>query len=719
MRRTVLIGVVLLWASLSLAQQGVSIPDEVMEEIKAKDPVSLPRFMTPEERELPPLPVARDRTPPSGAVHCSAEYEPCAGLFMAWESYTDVLTTMTVNITTHDEETKVWMVVDSASEQSSVTSTLTSAGADMDQVEFIVRTTDTVWLRDYGPRFIFEDGVRAIIDHTYNRPRPNDNLLNDYVAGEWGISEYDIPLTHGGGNFHLFSNGDAFMTELVLDENSGLSEQDVIDLYEDYQNVDLTIFPGFPTSFDSTRHIDMWMLPVADDQVIIGEYSSSTGAPYTITENASTTLQSMGYTVFRTPGWSSGGTHYTYTNAVICNDLVFVPQFNSSNDSTAMSVFGQALPTHTLIGVDCSSIITAAGAMHCIVMHVPAYVYGPEPVVKVNQPDGGEFLVVDEQYEITWIAFDDVGVTDVDILLSTDGGDNYDHTIATGENNDGTYLWTVSDLPSTECRVKIVAHDADENTGEDYSDDDFAITASGPEQIYLFDLEEDPGWSVTGSWAWGTPAGAGGAHGCSDPTSGYTGDSVYGYNLSGDYTANLPERHLVSEPIDCSDLIGTQLKFWRWLGVEASIYDHASLSVSNDAATWRQVWENTDEVDDCDWVLDEYDISPYADGQETMYIRWTMGPTDSFWQYCGWNIDDISIWGISTQTQTPGDMNCDDAINFDDIDGFVLALIGEAAYYAEPEYADCNWLDADCDNNDEVNFDDIDPFVNLLVGSAR
>ncbi len=306
-------------------------------------------------------------------MRCPAEYERNEGLFIAWDGYTTVLTELAVQITNQDPEAIVYIAVDTTAEQNNVTSTLTSAGADMDQVEFMVCTTDTVWMRDYGPRFVFEDGTRTIIDHTYNRPRYNDNDFPDYVASTWGEPQYDIPLTHGGGNFHLFTNGEAFMSDLILTENPGLSEQDVIDLYAEYQGVDLTIYPGFPTSFDSTQHIDMWMLPVGDDKVIIGEYAPSTGQPYTITENAVADFTSRGYTVYRTPGWNSGGTHYTYTNAVIINDLVLIPAFQYSfEDSQARQVFQTAMPDHTVIQVDCSSIIHAAGAIHCIVMHIPS-----------------------------------------------------------------------------------------------------------------------------------------------------------------------------------------------------------------------------------------------------------------------------------------------------------------------------------------------------------
>ena len=39
-----------------------------------------------------------------------------------------------------------------------------------------------------------------------------------------------------------------------------------------------------------------------------------------------------------------------------------------------------------------------------------------------------------------------------------------------------------------------------------------------------------------------------------------------------------------------------------------------------------------------------YDISDVADGEDTVYFRWGMGPTDEFVTYPGWNLDDIEIW---------------------------------------------------------------------------
>ena len=172
------------------------------------------------------------------------------------------------------------------------------------------------------------------------------------------------------------------------------------------------------------------------------------------------------------------------------------------------------------------------------------------------------------------------------------------------------------------------------------------LQVGGPELAFSFPMDTDPGWTTEGLWAFGQPIGGGGENGGPDPTSGNTGDNVYGYNLNGDYENYLSQRHLTSTALNCGNLTGVTLKFWRWLGVEQSPFDRAYLLVSNDGSNWTTIWQNSDEVADSSWVLEEYDISSVADDQPTVYLRWTMGATDSSGRYCGWNIDDVEIWAI-------------------------------------------------------------------------
>ncbi len=186
---------------------------------------------------------------------------------------------------------------------------------------------------------------------------------------------------------------------------------------------------------------------------------------------------------------------------------------------------------------------------------------------------------------------------------------------------------------------------------------DVTLQVGVPALVHNFPMDSNPGWTTQGLWAFGHPTGGGGEYGEADPTNGYTGTNVYGYNLAGDYENNLAERHLTTTPIDCSGLTAVTLKFRRWLGVEQPSYDHAYVRVSNNGTSWTTVWQNTAVVTDASWSLQEFDISAVADNQATLYIRWTMGSTDGSWRYCGWNIDDVEIWGLE---ETPTDVSVTD-----------------------------------------------------------
>jgi len=102
------------------------------------------------------------------------------------------------------------------------------------------------------------------------------------------------------------------------------------------------------------------------------------------------------------------------------------------------------------------------------------------PSVTVTDPNGGEQLPAGSQFEITWTATDANGVDSVDILYSTNNGASFD-TVALGEDNDSSYMWTVPGTLSDQCLVRIVAYDPFLNTNQDDSDAVFEIFA--PPQV--------------------------------------------------------------------------------------------------------------------------------------------------------------------------------------------------------------------------------------------
>ena len=197
------------------------------------------------------------------------------------------------------------------------------------------------------------------------------------------------------------------------------------------------------------------------------------------------------------------------------------------------------------------------------------------------------------------------------------------------------------------------------------------LSAGAAQTIASISMDENPNWSTTGLWSWGQPSGGGGQYGNQDPTGGATGNNVMGYNLSGDYENNLSEKHLVAGPFDLSGNQNTQLQFSRYLNVEQPQYDHASIGVKIDKGSWQTVWTNSSEITDSQWQAVSYDIS-IADNSDSVWIRWTMGSTDTAWQYSGWNIDDVSITA-SVEAGIVGDVNCDGVVNVIDL----LSVVSE------------------------------------------
>jgi subtilisin family serine protease len=166
-----------------------------------------------------------------------------------------------------------------------------------------------------------------------------------------------------------------------------------------------------------------------------------------------------------------------------------------------------------------------------------------------------------------------------------------------------------------------------------------------PNAIYYATMDTDPGWILDEGWAWGAPTGQGSWNG--DPNTARTGANVIGYVLTGDYANNVQEtRYATTGPIDCQGRKNIRLSFWRWLGIEAP-YDYACVQVSNDGATWTDLWTTgVSHISDGSWQFVEYAApSTIGDDQPTVYFRWGLGPTDASVTCPGWNIDDVQVLG--------------------------------------------------------------------------
>ena len=200
------------------------------------------------------------------------------------------------------------------------------------------------------------------------------------------------------------------------------------------------------------------------------------------------------------------------------------------------------------------------------------------------------------------------------------------------------------------------------------------ITHTATQTLYIANMDTNPGWTMDGVyWAWGTPTGGGGSRGNPDPTSGFTGSNVVGYNLAGDYGQITSTQWARTPAINCTGKTGVTLQFYRWLNVGGTTptpqADRAYIDISNNGSTWSRIWQNSSAVTDASWTLQSFDISAIADNQPTVYIRWGMGTTNNKDHYSGWNIDDVTVTGTGPAAfaQIAGDFEPDCDVDIDDL----------------------------------------------------
>jgi hypothetical protein len=94
------------------------------------------------------------------------------------------------------------------------------------------------------------------------------------------------------------------------------------------------------------------------------------------------------------------------------------------------------------------------------------------PQLALSNPNGGENLIANTNYAINWSSYQ---VTNVKIEYSTNGGNNW-NIIANSIPNVNMYTWTVPQVNSTNCKVRIT--DASNATLVSMSAATFTITAN-------------------------------------------------------------------------------------------------------------------------------------------------------------------------------------------------------------------------------------------------
>lgn len=305
---------------------------------------------------------------PLSPVRPIAEFEPSSDVIIRYPLG------IPINLVAQLSNTAdVICLVGSNSTLNSATYAFNNAGVNMQRVNFLVAATDSYWTRDFSPWFVYDgNGDYGVMDFRYNRPRPNDNMIPQIYAQEYDLPYYGMSLYQTGGNFMTDGINTAAQTDIAYSENSN-NPTNVDAKMLDYMGISsYHVLPDPNNTY--IDHIDCWGKFLAPDKVLIRSVPSS-HSQYSALENTAGYFANLNsawgypYKVYRvnTPN------NQPYTNSLILNKKVFVPQMNSTHDAAALQVYRDAMPGYEVIGVLGTSgePWESTDALHCRTHEVP------------------------------------------------------------------------------------------------------------------------------------------------------------------------------------------------------------------------------------------------------------------------------------------------------------------------------------------------------------
>ena len=208
----------------------------------------------------------------------------------------------------------------------------------------------------------------------------DDNTNIDFANQmNWDIR--DLPLYWTGGNFMTDGYGMGFSTQLMVNENN-ISNSDFEAILNERLSINEYHIFDNPNE-ESIQHIDCLAKLVDPETIIIKQVEESSPEYDCIEEFAEsfyelTTFYGRAFEIHRIfcPTISAGPWETNpvaaYTNSLILNNKVMVPQYGIVQDVLALQVYEEAMPGYEVIGFDSASggPWYSEDALHCRTMGI-------------------------------------------------------------------------------------------------------------------------------------------------------------------------------------------------------------------------------------------------------------------------------------------------------------------------------------------------------------
>jgi hypothetical protein len=191
--------------------------------------------------------------------------------------------------------------------------------------------------------------------------------------------------------------GTGFSSGLILNENNSKTEAEIDTIMKSFMGINRYIKMN-TLPYDVIHHIDMHIKLLDEETLLVGQYPTGVADGPQIEANLQYILTNFNsvfgtpYKVVRIPmppdatgaypNATNNADYRTYTNSVFVNKTIILPFYAQQYDTTAVRIYKEALPGYTIVGIDCNSIISSLGAIHCITKEVSS----SDPLLISHQP---------------------------------------------------------------------------------------------------------------------------------------------------------------------------------------------------------------------------------------------------------------------------------------------------------------------------------------------
>ena len=278
-------------------------------------------------------------------------------------------------------------------------------GCPQRNVGFHYIKTNESWCRDHGPAFVVRRRKMrtkkatkrelAVVDWGFNAwggkypPYDDDDRVPTEIARELKLPVFNPGIVMEGGAVDFNGAGTVLTTTDCLlnkNRNPGVSKEQIEQYLTDYYGQrHVCWLTGGIEGDDTDGHVDDLARFIGPTKVVIGVEDDPKDANYRALRSARRQLEKLRdqhgrpFEVVEIP-MPSAVEHdgqrlpATYVNFYFVNGALLVPTYRDRrNDRRAIETLQRHLPTHRVIGIDCTELIWGLGAIHCLTQQQPKW----------------------------------------------------------------------------------------------------------------------------------------------------------------------------------------------------------------------------------------------------------------------------------------------------------------------------------------------------------